>query len=325
MKGMHQSRTKHTASKYIERTVRQPSTLLDFLMNNALYGISRNKAKDILKGGGVAVDGTTVTQFNLPLQPGMVVRISKHKNQKGLVNPNVKIVYEDRALVVVEKESGILSMQVGVRHYSVKQVLDEYFTRRKLKCTAHLVHRLDRDTSGLMIYAKDMEVQRTIVDNWESIVTDRRYVAVVCGKVEQDGGTVASWLKENKSYVTYSSNVDNGGKYAVTHFHTLERSNRYSLIELRLETGRKNQIRVHMSDLGHPVAGDRKYGNGDDPISRLALHAFRLNFFHPVTGEPMRFETPFPSSFTRLFDKKASAEGMHKDEATSESFVQQSD
>lgn len=283
-------------------TVRRAAILIDFLMNEALHGISRNKATDILRHGRVKVDGQTVTPFNFPLQPGAEVRISRHKRRDELANPNVKLVYEDRFLAVVEKSSGILSMQAGARKYSVKQVLDEYFARQRFKSTAHLVHRLDRDTSGLMMYAKDTGVQQILENRWTELVTDRRYVAVACGRVERASGTVASWLKDNKAYVTYSSPTDNGGKYAVTHFKTLKRSARYSLLEMQLETGRKNQIRVHLNDLGHPVAGDRKYGNGDDPIGRLALHAFRLNFFHPVTGEEMRFETPFPLAFTRLFE-----------------------
>lgn len=202
---------------------------------------------------------------------------------------------------MIEKSAGILSMPAVAQQFSIKTVLDEYFTRRHFKCTAHVVHRLDRDTSGLMMYAKNIEVQRILEEHWQEIVTDRRYVAVVSGKMEKEGGTISSWLKDNKAYVTYSSPTDNGGKYAVTHFHTLDARERYSLVELKLETGRKNQIRVHMQDIGHPVVGDSKYGNGSDPIGRLGLHAYRLNFYHPITGEPMEFETPFPTLFTKLF------------------------
>ncbi|MEE1234212.1 MAG: RNA pseudouridine synthase, partial [Bacteroidaceae bacterium] len=132
-------------------------------------------------------------------------------------------------------------------------------------------------------------------------VFDRRYVAVVCGKMEKEGGTVRSWLKDNKAFITYSSPTDNGGKEAITHYHTLATSERISLVEMLLETGRKNQIRVHMKDLGHPIVGDQKYGNGFSIIGRLALHAYRLNFYHPMTGQVMEFETPFPQKFVQLF------------------------
>lgn len=287
-------------AKYTEFTVTEPMQLLDFLMN-ALDGISRNKAKDILAGHGILVDKKMVSQYNFELRPGMTVCVSKHKRTTDLKDKYVKLVYEDRHIVVIEKNIGILSMAASVNQYSVKTVLDEYFKRRHFKCTAHVVHRLDRETSGLMVYAKDIETQRILEENWHDIVTDRRYIAIVCGRMEHEGGTVSSWLKDNKAYVTYSSQTDNGGKYAVTHFHTLEARDDYSLIELKLETGRKNQIRVHMQDLGHPVAGDPKYGNGSNPIGRMALHAYRLNFFHPITGERMEFESPYPTPFRKLF------------------------
>jgi len=213
----------------------------------------------------------------------------------------VKIVYEDRFLVVVEKNIGILSMAAGHASLNVKSILDDYFYKTRQKCTAHVVHRLDRDTSGLMIYAKDMQTEQLFEHDWHNIVYDRRYVGVVSGEMEQDEGTVANWLKDNKAYVTYSSPVDNGGKYAVTHFHVLDRTVAYSLVEYRLETGRKNQIRVHSADMGHPVCGDVKYGNGDDPLHRLCLHAYVLCFHHPVTHQRMEFETPVPATFRHLF------------------------
>ena len=212
----------------------------------------------------------------------------------------MKIVYEDRYLVVVEKNIGILSMAAGHSTLNVKTVLDDYFKKSRQKCTAHVVHRLDRDTSGLMIYAKDKQTEMLLEQDWHHIVYDRRYVAVVSGVVEAPEGTIANWLKDNKAYITYSSPMDNGGKYAVTHFHVLGQNNDYSLVEYKLETGRKNQIRVHSADMGHPVCGDIKYGNGDDPIGRLCLHAYVLCFYHPITHTPMTFETPIPTSFRKL-------------------------
>lgn len=121
--------------------------------------------------------------------------------------------------------------------------------------------------------------------------------------MEQDEGTIENWLKDNKAYITYSSPVDNGGKLAITHFHVLDRTTEHSLVEFKLETGRKNQIRVHAADMGHPVCGDPKYGNGDDPLHRLCLHAWLLCFTHPITNEPMEFETPVPTAFKQLFKK----------------------
>ena len=255
-----------------------------------------------INGRGIKVDGKTVTQFDYALRPGMKVSVSKSKkNNNGFKSRYIKIVYEDRYIVVIEKNVGILSMAAGHSALNVKTVLDDYFHKTRQNCQAHVVHRLDRDTSGLMIYAKDKQTELALENDWHHNVYDRRYVAVVSGEMEEDEGTIANWLKDNKAYITYSSPTDNGGKYAVTHFHTLDRSTEHSLVEFRLETGRKNQIRVHTADMGHPVCGDIKYGNGDDPCHRLCLHAYVLCFYHPVTHQPMEFETPIPTEFRRLF------------------------
>lgn len=273
--------------------------LLEYLL--ATLKLSRNKIKDTLKGKGIKVNGKTVTQFDYPLRRGMKISVSQTKRNELFKSRYVKIVYEDRWIVVVEKNVGILSMAAGHSALNVKKVLDDYFHKTRQRCTAHVVHRLDRDTSGLMIYAKDMETEQILEYNWHNIVFDRRYVAVVSGEVMEDEGTISSWLKDNKAYFTYSSPTDNGGKYAVTHFHVLDRTTEHSLLEFKLETGRKNQIRVHSADMGHPVCGDVKYGNGDNPIDRLCLHAYMLCFHHPVKGEPMMFETAIPGAFRHLF------------------------
>lgn len=285
--------------EYDRLQVEEDAPLLEFLIAHS--GMSRNKVKDTLCGRGIRVGGKTVTRHDFPLHRGMTVMVSRTKRNEAFRNRWVKVVYEDRWLVVVEKNEGILSMAAGHSSLNVKSVLDDYFRRSRQRCTAHVVHRLDRDTSGLMVYAKDMETEQALEHDWHGTVYDRRYVAVVSGEMEQDEGTVASWLKDNAAYVTWSSPVDNGGKYAVTHFRTLARTTEHSLVEFSLETGRKNQIRVHTADMGHPVCGDVKYGNGDDPVGRLCLHAYVLCFRHPVTGERMEFATPVPPAFRRLF------------------------
>ena len=280
-------------------TVKENAPLLEYLINNVSE--SRSKLKATLQGRGIAVNGRMVTQFDYQLKAGDKIIISRHKKQNQFKSRYVKIVYEDKWLVVVEKNIGILSMAAGHSSLNVKSVLDDYFLKSRQKCRAHVVHRLDRDTSGLMVYAKDIETEQILEHNWHQIVYDRRYVAVVSGEMEQDNGTIANWLKDNKAYITYSSPTDNGGKYAVTHFLVLNRTTEHSLVEYKLETGRKNQIRVHSADMGHPVCGDVKYGNGDDPLHRLCLHAYMLCFTHPVTGEPMEFSTPIPTAFRSLF------------------------
>lgn len=290
----------HNINEYAHYEVMQDDTLLNFLLSNVKE--SRSKIKATLQGRGIKVNGKTVTQFDFPVAKGTKIDVSKTKrNNDKLKSRYVKIVYEDQYLVVIEKNIGILSMAAGHKSLNVKAVLDDYFKKSRQRCTAHVVHRLDRDTSGLMIYAKDMETEQILEHNWHDIVFDRRYVAVLSGEMEEDEGTIENWLKDNKAYVTYSSPVDNGGKYAITHFRTLDRTTEHSLVEFKLETGRKNQIRVHSADMNHPVCGDVKYGNGDDPIHRLCLHAYMLCFYHPVTHQPMEFQTMIPAQFRHIF------------------------
>ena len=236
--------------------VQDERPLLEWLLAN--LGQSRSKVKAILQGRGIKVNGKVVTQFDYPLTNGMKIAVSQTKRNDQFKSRYVKIVYEDQYLVVIEKNIGILSMAAGHKSLNVKSVLDDYFQKTRQGCRAHVVHRLDRDTSGLMVYAKDMQTEQILEHEWHQIVYDRRYVAVVSGEMEQDQGTIASWLKDNSAYVTYSSPVDNGGKYAVTHYFTLDRTTDHSLVEYKLETGRKNQIRVHSADIGHPVCGDIK-------------------------------------------------------------------
>lgn len=297
---MKQNNTSVHGADYDRYDVDKPAPLLEWLLTH-VKGESRNKIKDTLKGRGIRVDGKTVTRFDYPLRPGMKVSVSKTKRNNAFRSRYVRIVYEDRYLVVIEKSAGILSMAAGHSSLNVKTVLDDYFRQSRQRCQAHVVHRLDRDTSGLMIYAKDKQTALALEEDWHRTVYDRRYVAVVSGEMEQDEGTIANWLKDNRAYVTYSSPVDNGGKYAVTHFRTLRRSVDHSLVEFRLDTGRKNQIRVHTADMGHPVCGDIKYGNGDDPLHRLCLHAYVLCFVHPVTHRRLEFSTPVPGGFLHLF------------------------
>jgi 23S rRNA pseudouridine1911/1915/1917 synthase len=280
--------------------VKSDTTLLRFL-NERLTDLSKSKIKNFLTKGSVRINGQFSSQYDFPLRPGMKVEVMRKTDNPLARNRFVRIVYEDRWLMVIEKSVGILSMQSDHHGFCVKTLLDQYLHKTHQKATAHLVHRLDRETSGLMVFAKSVDIQQEMEHHWRELILDRRYVAVVNGKMEKQQGTITSWLTEDKFFFIKSSPTDNGGKIAITHYNTLIARDDYSLVELKLETGRKNQIRVHMQDLGHPVVGDRKYGLEDnDPIGRLGLHAFRLDFIHPVTREEMHFETPFPKSFLQL-------------------------
>ena len=287
---------KNDSNKELIFKVLDNDELLPFIMKK-MNGISRTKAKNILTGGSVYVNDKNVTQHNYQLTPGMEVKIGKNHKLNHLENQWVKIVYEDQYLFVVEKKVGIICHSPNPADETVQSILNQYLEKNHQRCHAHTVHRLDRDTSGLLLFAKDKKIALKFEENWKETVYDRRYVALVHGEMHKQEGTISSWLKDNAQFVTYSSKFDNGGKFATTHYKLLKVSNGYSLVELKLDTGRKNQIRVHLQDIGFPVVGDPKYGDGDDKIGRLGLHAYKLCFIHPVTGQDLKFETEFPSSF----------------------------
>ena len=292
-------------TKYTQFIAREECGLLEFVMKS-LAGISRTKAKSILSGGGVLVEHEVETHFDFKVMPDMIVEISKHpggSTKSFDYTPFSHIVYEDDDLIVVNKADEVLSMGVGRNSLNMKDLLDRYFVDTRQRCNAHVVHRLDARTTGLMMYAKSVEVQQLLTADWQKTIIDRRYVAVVEGEMEQEEGHVKSWLKDTDSLKIVSSRTNNGGKWAWTDWRLLKRAPGLSLIELHLHTGRKNQIRVHMSVIHHPILGDYKYGARIDGAKRMCLHAFRLVFRHPRSGEALSFETPFPAYFMSFFKR----------------------
>ena len=288
----------YNEEKYDHYTVEAPTPLLEWLF--AHLKDSKSKIKATLKGRGIKVNGKYVTQFDRPLVAGDKVTVSRSKKNDLFKSRYLKIVYEDQYLVIIEKAAGILSWQQATPR-STSRPSSTAISGRRDRSAMPTSSTVCTDTSGLMVYAKDMRAEQILEHEWHDLVYDRRYVAVVSGEMMDDEGTVTSWLKDNQAYFTYSSPVDNGGKYAITHYHVLDRTTTHSLVEYRLETGRKNQIRVHSADLGHPVCGDIKYGNGDDPVGRLCLHAYVLCFTHPITHQRMEFSTPVPPAFRKVF------------------------
>lgn len=279
--------------------VQESVELLTFLAQ-CFPDMNRTRLKNLL-AYCVCVDGHRTSQYNYPLVRGMEVSIVKADYRRRFSNREYDIVYEDPHLIVVNKHEGLISYSKKPSDTTLISLVNRYFERTHQSCHAHVVHRLDRDTSGLMIVAKSKEVARLFEENWKERVYDRAYVAVVWGTIEPQQGSITSYLTDGQ-YCVLSSPVDNGGKLATTHYRTLQSRHPYSLVELRLDTGRRNQIRVHMRELKHPVVHDPMYGYKEDqaPIARLALHAYRLCFIHPVTGRKHEFETPVPSSFLRL-------------------------
>lgn len=277
--------------------------LIAFIMEK-MHGISRNRAKALIVNRVVLVDNIITTHPLAVVKPGQLVQLDRSKHKMSFHSNSLDIVYEDPYLLVIDKRAGLLSMSNNTRQETVQTVLNRYLEKGGGRNTSHIVHRLDRDTSGLMVYAKDIKTQQSLVEGWQQLVTDRRYVALVQGTLEKPQGKVESWLTEDKKFVTHSSPVNNGGKFAVTHYNVLQEGGGYSLVECELLTGRKNQIRVHMAQLGHPVVGDHKYGSTDDSIRRLGLHAYMLCFRHPVNGKLLRFETPVPACFESRLNGK---------------------
>lgn len=287
--------------KKTEYIVHEQQELLQFLFSQ-MPEASKSKVKELL-AHNVYVDGRRTSQFNFPLQRGMKVSIEKASGRDRLRPRDLDIVYEDQHLLVVNKHEGLLSNSKHPNDKTVITVLNQYLDASHQRCHAHIVHRLDRDTSGLMVVSKSKEVSQKFEEDWKGMVFDRRYVAVAWGHIDPPKGEVKSWFTDGE-FCVLSSPTDNGGKLAVTHYEVKQTSRRYSLVELKLDTGRRNQIRVHLRDLKHPVVHDPMYGYKEDlsPVNRLCLHAFRLCFKHPVTGRRLQFETPIPSSFLKLME-----------------------
>lgn len=276
--------------------------LMKFLMEK-LPGKSRNNIKSLLVHRQVKVGNKTISQYNHPLEAGNIVEVQWGKvRTSSNTASGIEILFEDDHVIVITKDSGILSMGTDKeQEKTAYNFLKDHVKNTDPDNKIFIVHRLDRDTSGVMMFAKTAEAQQIMQTNWKKLVQERTYVALVEGKIEKNSDTMITWLKENSAFVTYSSPTDNGGKKAVTHYKVLRRSRGYSLAEVKIATGRKNQIRIHMKELGHPIVGDKKYGAHTSPLRRLGLHAQVLAFKHPVTNELLRFETRIPKKFTDLF------------------------
>lgn len=287
-----------------------PSTLLDFLIAR-LPDLKRTRLKQMLRHDQVALDGVPVTDAMSPLDACDEVAVNFTREFRLFRHRRLKIVYEDDDIIVVEKGYGLLSMgnenftagtdSYGAPRETAYTILRDYVKWKDPAAKLFIVHRLDRDTSGLMVFAKNVKAKETLQHNWNQMVLDRKYVCVVEGKPEEEAGSVSSYLKENSKYEVFSLDAPApGAKLAVTRYRTLAANGRYSLMEVELDTGRKNQIRVHMQKLGTPIAGDRRYGGNSCDARRLCLHAQTLRFVHPVTRRLMSFTTPIPSVFTKL-------------------------
>lgn len=286
-----------------ELRVSEETLLMDFLMDK--YGGSRNNIKGLLARRVVNVNGSIQTRHDTPLHPGDVVTVVAGKGNTELTHPKLKIVYEDDYLIVVEKKQGLLTVATypGSTETTVFSILKAYVRRQNNRAGIYTVHRLDRETSGLLVFAKTPELQEYMRTYWRQLVTKRTYVAVAEGRFGEKEGQIVSWFTEDKkNAMVYSSPVDDGGQKAITNYKVVKDNEFMSLVELNLETGRTNQIRVHLASKGHPIVGDRKYGHGNDesPIDRLCLHARVLDFIHPATEQKVHFECATPREMLGL-------------------------
>jgi 23S rRNA pseudouridine1911/1915/1917 synthase len=288
--------------------VTKPSKLMEFLQAS-FPDLTRTEVKRFFKYESVLINGRAITQFDWKVKPGDDVRVLSAGEARGLNGlGNAKIVYEDESILVADKPPGLLTVATEKEREKTLYFRLMHYLREKSKGKERIfiVHRLDREVSGLLVFAKSEPAKLKLQRNWDRF--EKYYVAVVEGAPEEASGEVRSFLTEDKlGNVTSSDRPSRDCREAVTRYQVLESSNRYSLLEIALETGRKHQIRVHMADLGCPVTGDDKYGAQSDPIKRLALHAAWLAIDHPVTGERMSWELPIPGPFESLVRARPTA------------------
>ncbi|HCF70960.1 MAG TPA: RNA pseudouridine synthase [Syntrophomonas sp.] len=281
--------------------VSEPAELMEFLIGK-MPSQARNNIKSLLTHRQVQVDGEVISRYNHLLQVGQEVMIHWSLIRDEGSDRGLKILYQDSEIIVIDKPAGLLSIASDQeKEITAYRQVRDYVSEADPEERIFIVHRLDRDTSGVMMFARNESIKHVLQDSWKEIVIDRAYVAVVEGGISDKQGTIKSWLKETKTKLMYSSGREGDGLEAVTHYRVLQTNAKYSLLEIRLETGRKNQIRVHLKDMGHSIIGDKKYGSTTNPIGRLGLHAHILAFKHPVSGRVMRFETEVPKKFTSLF------------------------
>lgn len=284
-------------------TVEQNDTLLNYLIT-ILPHKKRNLLKAVLKDRQVLVNNKPVTKFDFPLTPGQKLEIQWERAEPKKVLQGLEIVHEDEDIIVVNKPAGLLTVATDKeKRKTAYAILSNHVKTEDPDNKIFIVHRLDRETSGLLLFAKNETVKLQIQKTWAETIIKRTYVAVVEGDVKKDEGTITSWLTESKAFKVYSSQNPKHGQKSITHYKKLKSNDLYSLLQVNLETGRKHQIRVHLQDIGHPVVGDTKYGSKEKPIGRLGLHAQVLAFHHPKSGEICSFTTPVPSKFTYILSQ----------------------
>ncbi|HWB61150.1 MAG TPA: RluA family pseudouridine synthase [Chthoniobacteraceae bacterium] len=284
------------------RKVEKPAPLLPFLFES--WPDSKKKqVREWLKHGMVLVNGHIMRQFDHALRPGdaVAIRQNRHAPADTFITGGIKIRYEDAELLVIEKPADLLSIaSEGEQTKTAYFLLTDYLRNENPKSRERIwvVHRLDRETSGLMVFAKTAQAKTALQQHWDEY--EKRYLAVAEGKLKADKGKFDSYLDEANPYKVFVVPRSETARRAITHYTVMKKGRGVVLVELRLETGRRHQIRVQLADAGCPVVGDVKYGAKTDPAKRLALHSCALRFQHPVTGKEMAFQSPLPKELARL-------------------------
>lgn len=301
MNSIHKEKNNHSKKPTTEFIVDERTVLLDFLLRKFSHR-PRSYAKSLLTHRAVSIDGKTTTQYNLELSKGQTIRINLHGHQPSNQKGFPEIIYEDDDFIVINKPHGLLSIATEKeKKQTAYHMLTDYVRIANPKGRIFIVHRLDRETSGIFMVAKNERMKLALQNSWSDLVSERGYYAIVEGHFAEKNGRIESWLKETKTMFVYSSSQADDGLKAITNYQVVSETKDHSLLKILLETGRKNQIRVHMKDLGHPVAGDKKYGAKTTPLHRLCLHANKLTFRHPISQKIMSFETELPKNFQSMF------------------------
>ncbi len=283
----------------MRQTVSEAQALLDALA--AVFpDSSKTTLRQMLQAGRVRVNGEIEKNARRELEPGDAIDIGQKAVQLTLP-PGLAILHEDEDLIVVLKSHGLLTVATERERDTTTQAYLNDYLKQKGEERIHVVHRLDRETSGVLVFAKNFETRETLKNQFAAHDVDRVYVAIVEGEMDPPRGTIESYLRERRDLRMESVKSHPDAKLAVTHYRTIQTKKPYSMLEITLETGRKNQIRTHLSEAGHPVVGDRMYGSTVNPIGRLGLHAKLLGFDHPTTGKHVVFTAPIPSAFKKVF------------------------
>lgn len=280
--------------------VNEPGILIDFLRDN-LRGKSRNNIKSLLARGAVLVEGRVATRHDYPLRAGQSVQVRWAPQAPAAGGRALEILYEDDELLVINKPAGLLSIaNEKEKERTAYHQMTEHVRQSDPDARIFIVHRLDRDISGVLLAAKTAEMKYALQDQWGTLVKTRAYTAVVEGCPQPLSGRIHTWLYETKNTMVYSGEQSDDGLEAITDYKVIGISPEYSLVDIRLQSGRKNQIRVHMTEKGCPVVGDKKYGAKSNPFKRLGLHAGVLELRHPETGKLLRFEAKVPAVFLSI-------------------------